>query len=52
MNPLLFLSLEIFEKLDINATATIQDASSSKQAFLGLQKLMTAVNDILVGIRQ
>ncbi|KAJ6657370.1 hypothetical protein lerEdw1_002537 [Lerista edwardsae] len=51
-NTLNLFSLEIFEKLDINAIPTIQDTPSFKQAFLGLQKLMTAVNDILVGIRQ
>ncbi|XP_054837045.1 transcriptional protein SWT1 [Eublepharis macularius] len=43
---------EVFQKLDLSAIDTIQYRSSFKEAFLGLQKLMAAVNEILAGIQQ
>lgn len=42
-------SLEIFQKLDPH---TVTAKSSFEEAFLGLQKLLAAVNDILEGIRR
>ncbi|XP_066482469.1 transcriptional protein SWT1 isoform X2 [Tiliqua scincoides] len=51
-NSINLFSHEIFEKLDINARTNTQDISSFKEAFLGLEKLMAAVNEILVAIRQ
>ncbi|NXE49404.1 SWT1 protein, partial [Casuarius casuarius] len=44
-------SVEIFQKLDPN-TVTVTAKSSFEEAFLGLQKLIAAVNDILEGIRR
>ncbi|EMP38797.1 Transcriptional protein SWT1 [Chelonia mydas] len=44
---------EIFQKLDHNIiTTTTAKISSFEEAFLGLQKLMAAVNNILAGIRR
>uniref|UniRef100_A0A452J485 Transcriptional protein SWT1 n=1 Tax=Gopherus agassizii TaxID=38772 RepID=A0A452J485_9SAUR len=44
---------EIFQKLDHNITTpTTAKISSFEEAFLGLQKLMAAVNNILTGIRR
>ncbi|XP_044295218.1 transcriptional protein SWT1 isoform X2 [Varanus komodoensis] len=45
-------SLEVFQKLDLNTVTTPQDMAAFKEAFLGLQKLMVAVNEILAAIRQ
>lgn len=46
---LLNISIEIFQKLDPNAI-TVTAKSSFEEAFLGLQKLLAAVNDIREGI--
>ncbi|XP_064371628.1 transcriptional protein SWT1 isoform X2 [Dromaius novaehollandiae] len=45
------ICVEIFQKLDPN-TVTVTAKSSFEEAFLGLQKLIAAVNDILEGIRR
>nr|XP_034977224.1 transcriptional protein SWT1 isoform X1 [Zootoca vivipara]XP_034977225.1 transcriptional protein SWT1 isoform X1 [Zootoca vivipara]XP_034977226.1 transcriptional protein SWT1 isoform X1 [Zootoca vivipara]XP_034977227.1 transcriptional protein SWT1 isoform X1 [Zootoca vivipara] len=45
-------SLELFQKLDLNTATTTQNMHSFKDAFVGLQKLMAAVSEILAGIRQ
>uniref|UniRef100_A0A8B9BGA3 Transcriptional protein SWT1 n=1 Tax=Anser brachyrhynchus TaxID=132585 RepID=A0A8B9BGA3_9AVES len=47
-NTMNLYSLEIFQKLD---PSTVTAKSSFEEAFLGLQKLLAAVNDILEGIR-
>uniref|UniRef100_A0A8C3GMI5 Transcriptional protein SWT1 n=1 Tax=Cairina moschata TaxID=8855 RepID=A0A8C3GMI5_CAIMO len=47
-NTMNLYSLEIFQKLDPH---TVTAKSSFEEAFLGLQKLLAAVNDILEGIR-
>ncbi|XP_062990842.1 transcriptional protein SWT1 isoform X2 [Elgaria multicarinata webbii] len=51
-NTINLFSLEVFQKLDINSVTTTQNMFSFKEAFVGLQKLMAAVNEILAGIRQ
>ncbi|XP_053098599.1 transcriptional protein SWT1 isoform X4 [Hemicordylus capensis] len=51
-NTINLFSHEVFQKLDLNTIHPTQNVSSFKEAFLGLQKLMAAVNEILVGIRQ
>nr|XP_042707210.1 transcriptional protein SWT1 isoform X5 [Chrysemys picta bellii] len=53
-NTINLYSTEIFQKLDHNITTTTTTAkiSSFEEAFLGLQKLMAAVNNILAGIRR
>ncbi|NXI71706.1 SWT1 protein, partial [Anseranas semipalmata] len=48
-NTMNLYSLEIFQKLD---PTTLTAKSSFEEAFLGLQKLLAAVNDILEGIRR
>ncbi|NXI49204.1 SWT1 protein, partial [Chloroceryle aenea] len=48
-NTINLYSIEIFQKLDPN-TVTVTTKSSFEEAFLGLQKLLTAVNDIREGI--
>ncbi|XP_040422372.1 transcriptional protein SWT1 isoform X3 [Cygnus olor] len=48
-NTMNLYSLEIFQKLD---PSTVTARSSFEEAFLGLQKLLAAVNDILEGIRR
>ncbi|NWU71942.1 SWT1 protein, partial [Pterocles burchelli] len=48
-NTINLYSIEIFQKLDPNA-ATMTTKSSFEEAFLGLQKLLGAVNDIREGI--
>ncbi|NXK47478.1 SWT1 protein, partial [Chauna torquata] len=48
-NTMNLYSLEIFRKLD---PLTVTAKSSFEEAFLGLQKLLAAVNDILEGIRR
>ncbi|NXY81246.1 SWT1 protein, partial [Alcedo cyanopectus] len=48
-NTINMYSIEIFQKLDPN-TATVTSESLFKEAFLGLQRLLTAVNDIREGI--
>ncbi|XP_032047785.1 transcriptional protein SWT1 isoform X1 [Aythya fuligula] len=48
-NTMNLYSLEIFQKLDPH---TVTAKSSFEEAFLGLQKLLAAVNDILEGIRR
>ncbi|XP_010085144.1 PREDICTED: transcriptional protein SWT1, partial [Pterocles gutturalis] len=48
-NTINLYSIEIFQKLDPNA-ATMTTKSSFEEAFLGLQKLLAAVNDIREGI--
>ncbi|XP_062437936.1 transcriptional protein SWT1 isoform X2 [Rhea pennata] len=50
-NTINLYSVEIFQKLDPN-TVTVTAKSSFEEAFLGLQKLIAAVNDILEGIRR
>nr|XP_013811769.1 PREDICTED: transcriptional protein SWT1 isoform X2 [Apteryx mantelli mantelli] len=50
-NTINLYSVEIFQKLDPN-TVTVTAESSFEEAFLGLQKLIAAVNDILEGIRR
>ncbi|XP_068809634.1 transcriptional protein SWT1 isoform X1 [Struthio camelus] len=50
-NTINLYSAEIFQKLDPN-TGTVTAKSSFEEAFLGLQKLIAAVNDILEGIRR
>ncbi|KAM7162153.1 transcriptional protein SWT1 isoform 1-T1 [Macrochelys suwanniensis] len=53
-NTINLYSTEIFQKLDHNiiTTTTTAKISSFEEAFLGLQKLMAAVNNILAGIRR
>ncbi|XP_042707209.2 transcriptional protein SWT1 isoform X2 [Chrysemys picta bellii] len=55
-NTINLYSTEIFQKLDHNITTTTTTTtakiSSFEEAFLGLQKLMAAVNNILAGIRR
>ncbi|XP_076195674.1 transcriptional protein SWT1 isoform X1 [Aptenodytes patagonicus] len=48
-NTINLYSIEIFQKLDPN-TVTLTAKSSFEEAFLGLQKLLAAVNDIREGI--
>ncbi|NWX40593.1 SWT1 protein, partial [Steatornis caripensis] len=48
-NTINLYSIEIFQKLDSN-TVTVTAKSSFEEAFLGLQKLLAAVNDIREGI--
>ncbi|NXC44337.1 SWT1 protein, partial [Penelope pileata] len=48
-NTINLYRLEIFQKLESN---TVIAKSSFEEAFLGLQKLLAAVNDILEGIRR
>ncbi|XP_009949705.1 PREDICTED: transcriptional protein SWT1, partial [Leptosomus discolor] len=48
-NTINLYSIEIFRKLDPN-TVTVTSKSSFEEAFLGLQKLLAAVNDIREGI--
>ncbi|XP_035748360.1 transcriptional protein SWT1 isoform X2 [Egretta garzetta] len=48
-NTINLYSIEIFQKLDPNAV-TLTAKSSFEEAFLGLQKLLAAVNDIHEGI--
>ncbi|NWQ77371.1 SWT1 protein, partial [Columbina picui] len=48
-NTMNLYSIEIFQKLDTNAI-TVAAKSSFEEAFLGLQKLLAAVNDIREGI--
>ncbi|XP_075567062.1 transcriptional protein SWT1 [Pelecanus crispus] len=50
-NTINLYSIEIFQKLDPN-TVTSTAKSSFEEAFLGLQKLLAAVNDIREGIRR
>ncbi|XP_069645672.1 transcriptional protein SWT1 isoform X2 [Haliaeetus albicilla] len=50
-NTINLYSIEIFQKLDPN-TVTVTAKSSFEEAFLGLQKLLAAVNDIREGIRR
>uniref|UniRef100_A0A8D0GEM2 Transcriptional protein SWT1 n=1 Tax=Sphenodon punctatus TaxID=8508 RepID=A0A8D0GEM2_SPHPU len=50
-NTIYLYSTEVFQKLDPNAITTTPK-KSLEEAFLGLQKLMVAVNDILAGIRR
>ncbi|KAM9280545.1 transcriptional protein SWT1 isoform 3-T5 [Cariama cristata] len=48
-NTINLYSIEIFQKLD-PSTVTVSTKSSFEEAFLGLQKLLAAVNDIREGI--
>ncbi|NXL51657.1 SWT1 protein, partial [Podilymbus podiceps] len=48
-NTINLYSIEIFQKLDTNAV-TMTAKSSFEEAFLGLQKLLAAVNDVHEGI--
>ncbi|NXJ95477.1 SWT1 protein, partial [Corythaixoides concolor] len=48
-NTINLYSNEIFQKLDLSAV-TVTAKSSFEEAFLGLQKLLAAVNDIREGI--
>ncbi|KFP65520.1 Transcriptional protein SWT1, partial [Cariama cristata] len=48
-NTINLYSIEIFQKLD-PSTVTVATKSSFEEAFLGLQKLLAAVNDIREGI--
>ncbi|NXA49005.1 SWT1 protein, partial [Nothocercus julius] len=50
-NTINLYSVEIFQKFDPN-TVAVTSKSSFEEAFLGLQKLIAAVNDILEGIRR
>ncbi|NWX85108.1 SWT1 protein, partial [Nothoprocta ornata] len=50
-NTINLYSVEIFQKLD-PSTVAVTSKSSFEEAFLGLQKLIAAVNDILEGIRR
>ncbi|XP_077784432.1 transcriptional protein SWT1 isoform X1 [Podarcis muralis] len=51
-NTINLFSLELFQKLDLSTATTTQNMDSLKDAFVGLQKLMAAVSEILAGIRQ
>ncbi|XP_015268262.1 PREDICTED: transcriptional protein SWT1 [Gekko japonicus] len=51
-NTMNLYRLEVFQKLDLSAIDTVQYRPSFKEAFLGLQELMAAVNEILAGIQQ
>ncbi|XP_074858343.1 transcriptional protein SWT1 [Carettochelys insculpta] len=51
-NTINLYSIDIFQKLDQNIITTTAKMSSLEEAFLGLQKLMAAVNNILAGIRK
>nr|XP_056700695.1 transcriptional protein SWT1 [Euleptes europaea] len=51
-NTINLYRLEVFQKLDLSAIDTAQYRSLFKEAFLGLQKLMAAVSEILAGIQQ
>ncbi|XP_077188768.1 transcriptional protein SWT1 isoform X2 [Paroedura picta] len=51
-NTMNLYRLEVFQKLDLSAIDTAQYQTSFKEAFLGLQELMSAVNEILSGIQQ
>ncbi|NWW93149.1 SWT1 protein, partial [Rhynochetos jubatus] len=50
-NTINLYSIEIFQKLDPN-TVAVTAKSSFEEAFLGLQKLLAAVNDIREGINR
>ncbi|XP_048364857.1 transcriptional protein SWT1-like isoform X2 [Sphaerodactylus townsendi] len=50
-NTMNLYRLEVFQKLDLSTIDTAQYRSSFKEAFLGLQKLMAAVSEILAGIQ-
>ncbi|XP_019356792.1 PREDICTED: transcriptional protein SWT1 isoform X3 [Gavialis gangeticus] len=50
-NTINLYSIDIFQKLNPSIISTIAK-TSFEEAFLGLQKLMAAVNDILDGIRR
>ncbi|XP_025049249.1 transcriptional protein SWT1 isoform X2 [Alligator sinensis] len=50
-NTINLYSIDIFQKLNPSIISTIAK-TSFEEAFLGLQKLMAAVNDILEGIRR
>ncbi|KAM6456552.1 transcriptional protein SWT1 isoform 1-T1 [Liasis olivaceus] len=51
-NRINVFSFEIFQKLDLSAISPTQNISSFQEAFMGLQKLMSTVNEILAGIQQ
>ncbi|XP_067391221.1 transcriptional protein SWT1 isoform X2 [Emydura macquarii macquarii] len=51
-NTINLYSTEIFQKLDHNIITTTEKISSLEEVFLGLEKLMAAVNNILAGIRR
>uniref|UniRef100_A0A8C8RUJ2 Transcriptional protein SWT1 n=1 Tax=Pelusios castaneus TaxID=367368 RepID=A0A8C8RUJ2_9SAUR len=51
-NTINLYSTEIFQKLDHSITTTTVKISSLEEGFLGLEKLMAAVNNILAGIRK
>ncbi|XP_075792873.1 transcriptional protein SWT1 isoform X2 [Pelodiscus sinensis] len=51
-NTINLYSIDIFQKLDHDKITTTTKVSSLEEAFLGLQKLMAVVNNILAGIRR
>ncbi|XP_070797061.1 transcriptional protein SWT1 isoform X2 [Pituophis catenifer annectens] len=51
-NRINVFSFEIFQKVDLSAIPPTSDMSSFQEAFMGLQKLMSTVNEILAGIQQ
>ncbi|XP_032082258.1 transcriptional protein SWT1 isoform X1 [Thamnophis elegans] len=51
-NRINVFSFEIFQKVDLNAISQTSNMSSFQEAFMGLQKLMGTVNEILAGIQQ
>ncbi|XP_063154497.1 transcriptional protein SWT1 [Candoia aspera] len=51
-NRINVFSFEIFQKLDLSAIPPTQNMSSFQEAFMGLQKLISTVNEILAGIQQ
>ncbi|XP_048338485.1 LOW QUALITY PROTEIN: transcriptional protein SWT1 [Sphaerodactylus townsendi] len=50
-NTMNLYRLEVFQKLDLSTITRSSTRSSFKEAFLGLQKLMAAVSEILAGIQ-
>ncbi|XP_058030397.1 transcriptional protein SWT1 isoform X2 [Ahaetulla prasina] len=51
-NRINVFSFEIFQKVDLSAIPPTSNMSSFQEAFMGLQKLMSTVNEILAGIQQ
>ncbi|XP_070602418.1 transcriptional protein SWT1 isoform X2 [Erythrolamprus reginae] len=51
-NRINVFSFEIFQKVDLSAIPPTSNISSFQEAFMGLQKLMSTVNEILTGIQQ
>ncbi|XP_039213544.1 transcriptional protein SWT1 isoform X1 [Crotalus tigris] len=51
-NRINVFSFEIFQKVDLSAIPPTSNMSSFQEAFMGLHKLMSTVNEILAGIQQ